>query len=67
LIRSEKSINRLMKNMPEMVEECDYTLKLAITQWVFRKIVEHRQRSGSYRYLIYDRLGFEANAYATLF
>ena len=50
----------------KMVEECDYTLKLAITQWVFKKIVEHGKDPGSYRYLIYDRLGFESDAYAPL-
>jgi hypothetical protein len=41
-------------------------MKLAVTRWVFKHIAAHGAESGSYRYLIYDRLGFEADAYAPL-
>ena len=40
--------------------------KLAVTQWVFKHLVEHAKEGGSYRYLIYDRLGFGMEAYAPL-
>jgi hypothetical protein len=52
--------------LAKMVEECDYELKLAITQWVMKHIVDHARDGGSYRYLIYDRLGFDADAYGVL-
>jgi hypothetical protein len=54
------------KTMTEIVEECDYDLKLAITQWVMKHIVDHAREGGTYRYLIYDRLGFDADAYGVL-
>lgn len=50
----------------KLVEECDYNTKLAVTQWVMKHIVEHAQEGGSYRYLIYERLGFGMDAYAPL-
>jgi hypothetical protein len=54
------------EKLAKMVEECDYELKLAITQWVIKHIVDHARDGGSYRYLIYDRLGFDADAYGVL-
>jgi hypothetical protein len=56
----------MVDNYDKMVEECDYDLKLAITQWVMKHIVDHARDGGSYRYLIYDRLGFDADAYGVL-
>ena len=50
-----------------LVENCDYDTKLAVTAWVFKNIVEHAREGGSYRYLIYDRLGFDLDAYVPLF
>jgi hypothetical protein len=57
---------KLDEDMKKMADECDNELKIAVTKWVFRKIVEHAQEGGSYRYLIYDRLGFGTEAYAPL-
>jgi hypothetical protein len=54
------------KELDEMVERCDYDMKLAITRWVMKHIVEQAEEGGSYRYLIYDRLGFGPDAYAPL-
>lgn len=54
------------KELDDMVEWCDPTMKLAITRWVMKHIVEHAKEGGSYRYLIYDRLGFDPEAYAPL-
>ena len=53
--------------LDSLVENCDYDTKLAVTAWVFKNIVDHAKEGGSYRYLIYDRLGFEDDAYVTLF
>jgi hypothetical protein len=50
----------------KMAEECDPELKLAVTKWVMKHIVDHAREGGSYRYLIYDRLGFGPEAYAPL-
>lgn len=34
--------------------------------WVFAKLCEHAKEGGSYRSLIYDRMGFNGKAYAPL-
>lgn len=54
------------KELEKMADECDPTLKLAVTKWVMKHIVEHATEGGSYRYLIYERLGFGPEAYAPL-
>jgi len=48
------------------IEDVDYNIKLLVTEWVMKHIVEHAQEGGSYRYLIYDRLRFSADAYVPL-
>lgn len=53
--------------LDSLVENCDYDTKLAVTAWVFKNIVEHAKEGGSYRYLIYERLGFDLDAYVPLF
>ena len=61
-----KAYEQMDKELADMVEWCDPLLKLAVTQWVFKHVVEHGKDGGSYRYLIYDRLGFEMDAYGEL-
>lgn len=59
-----------MSEFPEMdklVENCPYETKLAVTAWVFRNIVDHAQEGGSFRFLIYGRLGFDTDAYVPLY
>ena len=34
--------------------------------WVFEKLCEHAKEGGSYRSLIYDRMGFDGKAYKPL-
>lgn len=53
--------------LDKLVDECPYETKLAVTAWVFRNIVDHAMQGGSYRYLIYDRLGFGTEAYIPLY
>jgi hypothetical protein len=50
----------------ELVKNSDYDTRLAITAWVMRHILDHAKDGGSYRYLIYDRLGFNEDAYGVL-
>ena len=51
----------------DIVAKTDNETKLAITAWVFTNIVRHAQEGGSYRYLIYKRLGFGTEAYVPLY
>ena len=50
----------------KMADECDPEMKLAVTKWAMKHIVDHAREGGSYRYLIYDRMGFGPEAYAPL-
>ncbi len=43
-----------------------YEQRLAITRKLFRTLVDHLIEGGTYRYLIYDRLGFGMDAYGRL-
>lgn len=35
--------------------------------WIFSKIIENAQKEGSFRYLIYDTLGFDESNYLELY
>jgi len=35
--------------------------------WVFRHLLDHFEEGGSFRYLIYDRMGFGPESYRTLY
>lgn len=50
-----------------LVAKYDYDTRLEIAAWVISKIDEHGLAPGSFRYLIYDRLGFGPDAYVPLF
>jgi hypothetical protein len=50
----------------ELVQKADYDTRLAITAWVCKHILDHAKDGGSYRYLIYDRLGFKEDSYMVL-
>jgi hypothetical protein len=41
--------------------------RLEIVQWVFQKVDEHMKEGGSYRFLIYERLGFGKEAYSIFY
>ena len=51
----------------EVWETLTYTQKLAAATIVFRQVWEHIKQPGTYRYLIYDRLGFDTDAYCALY
>jgi hypothetical protein len=49
-----------------MAANCESELKLAVTRWAMKHIVEHARDGGSYRVLIYNKLGFGPEAYGPL-
>lgn len=53
-------------DLDKLVERSDYDTRLAIVRWCMEKITEHAREGGSYRTLIYRRLGFGADAYGVL-
>jgi hypothetical protein len=53
-------------SLEDTLKEVSYDHKLAVTQWVFKHLVEHAKEGGSYRHLIYQRLGFDIDAYIPL-
>lgn len=57
----------IANNLDELVSKYDYQTKLDIAAWVISKIDEHGADGGSFRYLIYERLGFGPDAYVPLF
>jgi len=40
--------------------------RIAVAAWVMKHIVDHAKDGGSFRYLIYDRLGLDMSAYVPL-
>jgi hypothetical protein len=57
----------LKEDYPKLVEACPYETRLAVTAWVFDHLVRHAKEGGTFRYLIYNRLGFKQDAYAPLY
>jgi len=62
----QKAFQDIDAEYAKMADECSPLMKLAVTKWVMKHIVAHASEGGSYRYLIYDRLGFGPEAYAPL-
>lgn len=56
-----------MIDYDKLVEKYDNQTKLDIAAWVISKIDEHGRDPGSFRYLIYERLGFGMDAYVPLY
>jgi hypothetical protein len=63
----KQATDEMKKEHIKLVAECPYETKLAVTAWVMEKIVEHAREGGSFRVLIYDRLGFGTDAYVPLY
>jgi hypothetical protein len=77
MTEEKKSLTEIVANLREvfkeandeyakMADECDNEIKIAVVKWAMKHIVEHAKEGGSYRYLIYNRLGFGPEAYAPL-
>lgn len=61
-----ESIRETQVRHNKIWEEMPYEQRLAAADFIFRQISDHAAQGGSYRYLIYERLGFEMDAYAIL-
>jgi hypothetical protein len=62
----QETMDEVRSEYDKLAAECDPETKLAITAWVFRNLVKHATEGGTYRYLIYERLGFDPDAYLIL-
>lgn len=62
----QKAFKEIDAEHAKMADECDNELKIAVTKWAMKHIVDHAREGGSYRYLIYDRMDFGPEAYAPL-
>ena len=56
-----------MQTTEEIWDSLTYDQKLASTAYIFEKVCEHALEGGTFRYLIYDRLGFDHDAYILLY
>ena len=63
----QKGLEAQKDYFEQLLNECDYDTKLAVTAWVMENIVTHAKEGGSFRYLIYTRLGFNTDAYVPLY
>lgn len=54
------------EQLDKLAAGCDPEVKLAVVKWAMKHIVEHAKQGGSYRYLIYERMGFGPEAYVPL-
>lgn len=50
----------------EHIQSADMKTKIAFAAWVMKHVVDHARDGGSFRYLIYDRLGLDLSAYCAL-
>jgi hypothetical protein len=57
----------MSEDFDALVAKYDYQTRLDIAAWVISKIDEHGNDPGSFRYLIYNRLGFGPDAYVPLY
>src|SRR5262245_36447352 len=66
----EEDLEKLFPDHAKMREEAKAEReKLGVTlegaAWVAKKLSEHMKNPGTYRYLIYERMGFGQEAYCT--
>jgi len=59
--------NAKLDAIEDTVAAIPYEQRLAVAGWVFKHVVAHAKEGGSYRYLIYKRLGFGPDAYVPLY
>lgn len=60
-------ITDIAERYPKLVAECPYETRLAVAVWVMQNIVAHAKEGGSFRFLIYERMGFGPDAYVPLY
>ena len=54
-------------NPKDVWDELSNNQRIASTMIIFEAIRDHIKQGGTYRYLIYDRLGFDLDAYVPLY
>lgn len=64
IIRDRKQ--EMTDTFPALVAAASPETRLAIVAWVFQNLIDHARQGGTFRYLVYDRLGFDKNAYLPL-
>lgn len=57
---------RYTVEFPKLVDECPYETRLAVACATVKHICDHAREGGTYRYLIYERMGFGPDAYAPM-
>lgn len=62
-----KRTEEIKERHPKLVDQCPYETRLAVAAWVMQAICDHAREGGTFRYLIYDRLGFGPDAYLPLY
>lgn len=63
---AEASLRAVNEHFPAMVKEMPYIARLAVACQVFKALCDHAREGGSFRHLIYNRLGFKNDAYLPL-
>lgn len=68
---AQSQMEKVWEEMRERAEKTwdklSYEQKLYATVYIFKKICDHAKEGGTYRYLIYERLGFDTDAYLPLY
>jgi len=65
-IHFKKIIELQNQIIEETWKQTDYDTKLYITAYVFKQLEKHMKEGGSYRNLIYNKLGFDTDSYMIL-
>ena len=53
--------------LQKLVDACDPVIKLAVAAWAISKVDDHGVGGGSFRFLIYERMGFGPEAYVPMY
>ncbi len=53
--------------MPARVAALDDETRLAVVVWAYEALQKNIAEGGTFRFLVYNRLGFEGSAYAPLY
>lgn len=52
--------------LPELVAACPPDMRIAVLAWALEQMTAHAKEGGSFRHLIYNRMGFRDYAYVPL-
>jgi len=63
----DNSIETMRETLAKQAASIPDEARIAVAAQVFKAVVDHAQEGGTFRYLIYDRLGFPPDAYLPLY